>query len=172
MASESASTAQPDPRPCIKTRRPPRRFPNSLPPIFPPPTLLKRPPSWLRPRRAPPSPTCPLHRKIRRGLLGKCLSATARFDSLDTPAAFSCRPSDCWSDLGDDAEEKDLDLQVTGDVVTRRPEMPYLRYPQKPPERINHTSLLLHRGRPHRVNTLTGHLITAPSFAGLHHGCC
>ena len=53
---------------------------------------------------------------------------TARFDSLDAPVVLSYRPPNCGSDLDDDAEQGP-GLQITGDVVTRRPEMPYLRYP-------------------------------------------
>jgi len=67
---------------------------------------------------------------------------------------------------------KGLDLQATGDVITRRPEMPYPHYP--PQSRLNESTtppLLPHRGRPRHVSTLTGRLTTAPSFAGLHHGC-
>jgi len=36
----------------------------------------------------------------------KYLSATARFDSLDTPVALSYRPFDCGSDLDDNVEER------------------------------------------------------------------
>jgi hypothetical protein len=43
----------------------------------------------------------------------------------------------------------------------RWPEMPYPPLPSKPPERINHTSLLPHHGRPRRVSTLTGRVTTA-----------
>ena len=51
-------------------------------------------------------------------------------------------------------------------MVTRWPEMPLPPLPSKPSERINHTSLLPHRGRPRRVSTLTGRLTTTSSFAG------
>ena len=65
-----------------------------------------------------------------------------------------------------------MDLQVTGVMVTRRPEMPYPPLPSsKLPERINHTSLPPHRGRPRCVSTLASRLTTASSFAGLHYGC-
>ena len=54
-------------------------------------------------------------------------SATACFDSLDAFVALSYRSSDCG-----------LDLRVTGDVVTQRPEMPCLRYP--PPSLLNEST--------------------------------
>jgi len=60
---------------------------------------------------------------------------------------------------------------MTGDVVTRRPEIPYLRYP--PQSLLNephYISLLPHRRRLRRVSTLTSRLTTAPSFVDLHHG--
>jgi hypothetical protein len=73
----------------------PATFPATLSIHLSPSTLLIRPPSCLRLRRAPPSPACPLPppkdttRPVRKML-----------------RALSCRPSDCGSDLDDDAEER------------------------------------------------------------------
>jgi hypothetical protein len=91
-------------------------------------------------------------------------SATARFDSLDTSAAPSCQPSDCGSDLDDDAEER---AWISGSPVTWSPDG--LRYRTSVTllqSLLNEsiTSLLPHRSRPRRVSTLTSRLITAPSL--------
>jgi hypothetical protein len=75
------------------------------------------------------------------------------------------RPT-CGSDLDDDAEER---AWISRSPVTWSHDG--LRS-LLPPERINHTSLLPYRGRPRRVSALTGRLITASPFTGLHHGCC
>jgi hypothetical protein len=98
---------QPDPRPGIKTRSSPAAFPTTLSLHFSPSTLLIRTPSCLRPRRALPSPACPLPPpKDTTWPVRKCLSAIVRFDSFNTPVALFYRPSDCGSDLDDDAEER------------------------------------------------------------------
>src|ERR1700722_15399763 len=104
MVSEPASSATPTPRPSIKTRSSPAAFPTTLClPFFP----LHSPHTTVVPQASAGS-TFPLqasssNRKIRHGLWHKCLSTTARFDSLDTPVALSYQTSDCGSSLDEDS---------------------------------------------------------------------
>jgi hypothetical protein len=172
MAFELASIWQPDPAAAIKTRSSPAAFPTTLSLHFFPSTLLIRPPSYLRPRRAPLFPACPLPppkdttRPARKTL------------ERDRPLRFARHPRSThlatvrlWVRLDDDAEERSW---ISRSPATWSHDGLRCRtsVTSKPPQRINHTSLLPHRGQPRRASTLTSHLATASSFAGLHHGCC
>ena len=108
MASEPSLSASPSPQPGIKTHSPPAAFPTTLsiafPPVFP---FLHRPPSCLRPRRAPITSCGPLTPTERYDATSQ-ENVSARLPALirSTPRQHCLhRPSDHASTCDNDADE-------------------------------------------------------------------